>query len=523
MAGANADKPKSKVNKAKSPTKSPVPKMLTRRKSSKDNMAYSLLQLQEGIPIDYDALWEGKSVGGDGADDTHEERIQVTVRVRPQTAEQLRSGEPMLTEVVGDSTISLRNGPRGKPKSFAFDRCFGPLVPQAELAATVMSKPLARFLAGYNATCFCYGQTASGKTWTMLGDDTVPSNMGMVPRCLISLFEWANSAQHACVVHLSALEIYNESLRDLSIRPGDAEPRLDLRETAAFGVHVQGLTHVEITSADQAASMVQRVVNARRVATTQMNDRSSRSHLVFSVHMVQRDPDDTHGVSERRSVLSMVDLAGSERVGRTMGKTSTVGGKLSGIGHKATKELAKEGASINLSLSALGNCISALVKGKAHVPFRDSKLTRLLQNSLGGNSSTVMVANISADASNYQESISTLRFADRVKQVKNTAVLNVDPAYLELKGLREQIRALVYERDALAYRVQELEANWPHDRSRRRSSLLSRRSSSSRKSSSVVHPSLPGSSRSSSVVHPSLPGLPIVHEKRRRSRMCVLM
>lgn len=166
-----------------------------------------------------------------------------------------------------------------------------------------MSTPLARFLSGYNTTSFCYGQTASGKTWTMMGDESMPEHLGIVPRSLITIFDWASTGPRECIIHLSAVEIYNESLIDLCrCRDDSGDYRLEIRESPEIGVHVQNLNHVEVVDIEEASRTVERVINARHVAATEMNERSSRSHLIFQVHLCQVDYGDTERLSERHSV-----------------------------------------------------------------------------------------------------------------------------------------------------------------------------------------------------------------------------
>lgn len=193
-----------------------------------------------------------------------------------------------------DGIVSLLGGPLCKHASAN--------VSQSDLAHAVMSTPLARFLSGYNATTFCYGQTASGKTWTMMGDEARVEHLGIVPRSLITIFDWASTGPRECVIHLSALEIYNETLLDLGRRGDASDFKLEIRESPDIGVHVQNLNHVEVVDIEEASRMVEHVINSRHVSSTEMNERSSRSHLIFQVHLSQVDHGDTERVTERHSV-----------------------------------------------------------------------------------------------------------------------------------------------------------------------------------------------------------------------------
>jgi hypothetical protein len=236
------------------------------------------------------------------------------------------------------------------------------------------------------------------------------------------------------------LEIYNEEIRDLLGQ--DPEKRLDLRENPEKGVYVADLSkHVVQSIAEMEKYMA--IGNGHRVvASTNMNEQSSRSHSIFTITIETCETADDGDQKVRVGKLNLVDLAGSER----QNKTGAEGLRL------------KEGAKINLSLSCLGNVISALVEAKSHIPYRDSKLTRLLQDSLGGNSKTVMIANMGPADHNFDESVSTLRYASRAKNIKNKPKINEDPKDAMIRSYQDEIEKLKAE---LARRQGGLPASGP--------------------------------------------------------------
>uniref|UniRef100_A0A8D3DI11 Kinesin family member 13Bb n=1 Tax=Scophthalmus maximus TaxID=52904 RepID=A0A8D3DI11_SCOMX len=282
---------------------------------------------------------------------------------------------------------------------------------------------------GYNACIFAYGQTGSGKSYTMMGSSEQP---GLIPRLCSSLF--GRTVQEACegesfTVEVSYMEIYNEKVRDL-LDPKGNRQALRVREHNVFGPYVDGLSRLAVACYKDIESLMSEGNKSRTVAATNMNEESSRSHAVFNIILTHTLMDLKSGTSgEKVSKLSLVDLAGSERAAKT----------------GAAGERLKEGSNINKSLSTLGLVISALAdqgagKNKSKfVPYRDSVLTWLLKDSLGGNSRTAMVATISPAADNYDETLSTLRYADRAKSIINHAVVNEDPNARIIRELREEV------------------------------------------------------------------------------------
>nr|XP_061843400.1 kinesin-like protein KIF13B [Nerophis lumbriciformis] len=285
---------------------------------------------------------------------------------------------------------------------------------------------------GYNACIFAYGQTGSGKSYTMMGSAEQP---GLIPRLCSSLF--SRTVQEAregesFTVEVSYMEIYNEKVRDL-LDPKGSRQALRVREHQVLGPYVDGLSRLAVANYKDIECLMSEGNKSRTVAATNMNEESSRSHGVFNITLTHTLMDLQSGTSgEKVSKLSLVDLAGSERAAKT----------------GAAGERLKEGSNINKSLSTLGLVISALAEQSAgktrgkFVPYRDSVLTWLLKDSLGGNSRTAMVATISPAADNYDETLSTLRYAHRAKSIVNHAVVNEDPNARIIRELREEVEKL---------------------------------------------------------------------------------
>ncbi|XP_012274731.1 kinesin-like protein KIF13B isoform X2 [Orussus abietinus] len=373
------------------------------------------------------------------------DKIKVAVRVRPFNRRELELGTQCVVEMTGQQTIlqhptTLDKIDRNKPKTFAFDHCFYSLVPGAENFASqdVVFDALGRDILdnafqGYNACIFAYGQTGSGKSYTMMGSG---DNKGIIPRLCDSLFDMIakqQSSELSYKVEVSYMEIYNEKVHDL-LDPKPNKQSLKVREHNVLGPYVDGLSQLAVTAFQDIDNLMAEGNKSRTVAATNMNSESSRSHAVFSVILTQTLTDAKSGVSgEKVSRMSLVDLAGSERAV----KTGAVGDRL------------KEGSNINKSLTTLGLVISKLADqnsgGKNRdkfVPYRDSVLTWLLKDNLGGNSKTVMVATISPAADNYEETLSTLRYADRAKRIVNHAIVNEDPNARIIRELRQEVEAL---------------------------------------------------------------------------------
>lgn len=286
-------------------------------------------------------------------------------------------------------------------QSFGYDHVFDQSTSQEQLFETIGRPVLEKALDGFNGTIFAYGQTGSGKTHCMMGECD-----GIIPQLSSELFRriQGSSANHKkFLVQCSFFEIYNEVVYDLlGARRRSEQPQgLEVREDKALGVFVKGLQEIVVDSEQRMLQLIEQGNVLRTCGSTSMNEHSSRSHSVFQVRVHQKDLESKTSVFAK---INLVDLAGSERAART----GATGARLT------------EGANINQSLSALGNVINALAEvsrtGKRlFVPFRNSKLTRVLQESLGGNSLTSMLATVSPCSSSFEETVSTLRYADRAK------------------------------------------------------------------------------------------------------------
>ncbi|XP_071522909.1 LOW QUALITY PROTEIN: kinesin-like protein KIF28P [Panulirus ornatus] len=277
---------------------------------------------------------------------------------------------------------------------------------------------------GYNSTLFAYGQTGSGKSWSVIG---YGANKGIVPLLCHDLFQGItqNKEDKQFEVKFSMLEIYNEVVHDL-LNTTKNKNGLKVRQHPKKGFYAEGLKAALVTNYQEIEQKMNEGTVNRTIASTNMNATSSRAHTIVGINFIQKFKNAAGQETAKQAVVNLVDLAGSERVEST----------------GATGSRLKEGAGINLSLSCLGNCIHALAErstGKqTRVPFRDSVLTRLLMNALGGNSKTIMIAAISPADINYDETLSTLRFADRAKQIKTKATVNEDPTEKLLRELKEE-------------------------------------------------------------------------------------
>ncbi|XP_067132536.1 kinesin-like protein KIF3A [Centruroides vittatus] len=359
------------------------------------------------------------------------ENVRVVVRSRPMSEKEVAAGYKNIIEVdsvQGMVTVWNPNGTQGEPpKRFTFDTVFGPDAKQLDVYNQAARPIIDNVLEGYNGTIFAYGQTGTGKTFTMEGVRSVPELKGIIPNSFAHIFGHIAKAEDdkTFLVRVSYLEIYNEEVRDLLGK--DQNVRLEVKERPDVGVYVKDLSAYVVNTADELDRIMTLGNKNRAVGETNMNAHSSRSHAIFTITVECSEKGLDGQQHVRMGKLHLVDLAGSER----QSKTGASGLRL------------KEATKINLSLSTLGNVISALVDGKStHVPYRNSKLTRLLQDSLGGNSKTLMCANIGPAEYNYDESISTLRYANRAKNIKNKARINEDPKDALLRQLQSEIEEL---------------------------------------------------------------------------------
>ncbi|WKX99198.1 hypothetical protein Q1695_014238 [Nippostrongylus brasiliensis] len=352
--------------------------------------------------------------------------VKVFVRARPfSEKEKLENARECLQIFVESNQISC-NG-----RAFTFDGVLDPQTPQDTAYDVTSSFLLEHFFKGFNCTVLAYGQTGSGKTFTMGTEETTSSmasdRRGIIPRLVSAIFEQIRDSSQAASfkVYVSMLEIYDEKVHDL-LSP--AKEPLQVREQGG-SVFVQGLSRSKVENLVETMAQLEKGGSLRSKGQTAMNAQSSRSHAIFTISLEKEaHGDDDTGFAAK---LHLVDLAGSERLKKTQAE--------------GTRKM--EGIRINEGLLALGNVISALSESGAnrHIPYRDSKITRLLQDSLGGNSYTVMIACVSPADSNAEETLSTLRYADRAKKIKNKPVVNIDAGQQKIMELKEKVAALERE------------------------------------------------------------------------------
>ncbi|XP_062564211.1 kinesin-like protein KIF3A [Armigeres subalbatus] len=359
------------------------------------------------------------------------ENVRVVVRVRPMDKNETESGSQNIIKPDKCNrcvTVYKPNANSSEPpKVYYFDNVFGEESTQIDLYIDTARPIVDKVLEGYNGTILAYGQTGTGKTYTMSGNPDSPQTKGIIPNTFAHIFGHIARAKEnqKFLVRVSYMEIYNEEVRDLLGK--EFNKSLEVKERADIGVFVKDLSGYVVHNADDLDNIMKLGNKNRVVGATKMNSESSRSHAIFSITIESSETDDTGKQYVKMGKLQLVDLAGSER----QSKTQSSGLRL------------KEATKINLSLSVLGNVISALVDGKStHIPYRNSKLTRLLQDSLGGNSKTVMCASISPADSNYVETISTLRYACRAKSIQNLAHVNEEPKDALLRHFQEEIMEL---------------------------------------------------------------------------------
>ncbi|XP_052390353.1 kinesin-like protein KIF3C [Carassius gibelio] len=363
------------------------------------------------------------------------EAVKVVVRCRPLNRKEESMGyENSVQMDVKLGQVALRNpkaGPGELLKTFTFDAVYDACSKQSDLYDETVRPLIDSVLRGFNGTIFAYGQTGTGKTYTMQGQWLDAERRGIIPNSFEHIFTHISRSQNQqYLVRASYLEIYQEEIRDLLTK--DHSKKLELKESADSGVYIKDLSSFVTKNVKEIEHVMNVGNQTRSVGFTNMNEHSSRSHAIFiiTVECSQLGPDGQNHI--RVGKLNLVDLAGSER----QTKTGVQGERL------------KEATKINLSLSALGNVISALVDGRSsHVPYRDSKLTRLLQDSLGGNAKTIMVATLGPASYNYEETLTTLRYANRAKNIKNKPRVNEDPKDALLREFQEEIARLKSQLD----------------------------------------------------------------------------
>jgi len=372
------------------------------------------------------------------------ECVKVVVRVRPLSSQEITDGREVIVrmDVKRHVAILLRPGGTDRDaKDFTFDAVFDDQMSQQQIFDDTAADILDSVMDGFNGTIFAYGQTGAGKSHTMTGPTDGPVELqGLLPRSFNHIFNVIDNGSQDTkyLVRGSYLEIYNEEIRDLLAK--NPKERCELKDHPQGGVYVKDLSAFVVKNTEEMHSILNAGLANRAIGATQMNATSSRSHSIFMITVEQCGLGTDGAGHIRVGKLNMVDLAGSERQSKT----------------GATGERLKEATKINLSLSALGNVISALVDGKSsHVPYRDSRLTRLLQDSLGGNTKTVMVANVGPADYNYDETASTLRYAYRAKSIKNKPRINEDPKDAMIREYQEEIMRLKAELEAAGGEVDE--------------------------------------------------------------------
>ncbi|XP_041031225.1 kinesin-like protein KIF1A isoform X8 [Carcharodon carcharias] len=374
--------------------------------------------------------------------------VKVAVRVRPFNSREISRESKCIIQMSGNTTTIINpKQPKEAPKSFNFDYSYWShttpadfnYASQQQVYRDIGEEMLEHAFEGYNVCIFAYGQTGAGKSYTMMGKQE-KEQQGIIPQLCEDLFARINDSANANLsysVEVSYMEIYCERVRDL-LNP-KTKGNLRVREHPILGPYVEDLSKLAVTSFNDISDLMDSGNKARTVAATNMNETSSRSHAVFNIIFTQKAHDFTPDTSsEKVSKISLVDLAGSERADST--------------GAKGTR--LKEGANINKSLTTLGKVISALAdvdsgsnknkkkKKTDFIPYRDSVLTWLLRENLGGNSRTAMVAALSPADINYDETLSTLRYADRAKQIRCNAVINEDPNNKLIRELKDEVSRL---------------------------------------------------------------------------------
>uniref|UniRef100_A0A8C5I641 plus-end-directed kinesin ATPase n=1 Tax=Gouania willdenowi TaxID=441366 RepID=A0A8C5I641_GOUWI len=371
--------------------------------------------------------------------------VKVAVRVRPFNTRETSKDSKCIIQMQGNTTTILNpKAPKEPAKTFSFDYSYWShttpedpsFAAQNQVYNDIGKEMLQHAFEGYNVCIFAYGQTGAGKSYTMMGKQE-EGQEGIIPMLCEDLFEKisedSNKDELSYSVEVSYMEIYCERVRDL-LNPKN-KGNLRVREHPLLGPYVEDLSKLAVTSYTDIADLMDAGNKARTVAATNMNETSSRSHAVFTIVFTQKKHDNETDLStEKVSKISLVDLAGSERADST--------------GAKGTR--LKEGANINKSLTTLGKVISALAevvsskkkKKTDFIPYRDSVLTWLLRENLGGNSRTAMVAALSPADINYDETLSTLRYADRAKNIKCNAVINEDPNNKLVRDLKDEVARL---------------------------------------------------------------------------------
>lgn len=353
--------------------------------------------------------------------------VQVALRIRPLMRTEIERGCDECIDVVpGEHQVQI------KDLAFTYNYVFPQHITQQEFYDTAVKGLIGKLFQGYNVTILAYGQTGSGKTYTMgtnySGSDGDFTRLGVIPQAVADIFDFIETHEDKFIfkVTVSFMELYQEQCYDLLSGKERGHSIIEIREDINKGVILPGITELAVSSTMETMSVLERGSAGRVTGSTAMNQASSRSHAVFTIVIAKESRSDKNIATT--SKFHLVDLAGSERIKKT----------------KASGERLKEGVKINQGLLALGNVISALGDGtnRSFISYRDSKLTRLLQDSLGGNSLTLMVACVSPADYNLDETVSTLRYADRARRIRNKPIINQDAKAAEIVRLNNLVNEL---------------------------------------------------------------------------------
>uniref|UniRef100_A0A8C5LZU9 Kinesin family member 27 n=1 Tax=Leptobrachium leishanense TaxID=445787 RepID=A0A8C5LZU9_9ANUR len=383
--------------------------------------------------------------------------VKVAVRIRPLLSREILHNHQVCVRLVPHTKQIIV----GKDRAFTFDFVFGKTSAQDDVYGSCIQPLLASLIEGYNVTVFAYGQTGSGKTYTIGGGhvaSVADEDNGIIPRAVQELFQNISEHHNAdFTIKVSYIEVYKEELRDLLELETNVKD-IHIREDDKGNTVIVGAKECEVESADEVMSLLEAGSAVRHTSITQMNEHSSRSHSIFTISICQQRAKNSENASTVQIISSkfhFVDLAGSERVTKT-GNTG---------------ERFKESVQINSGLLALGNVISALADPKrksTHVPYRDAKITRILKDSLGGNAKTVMITCISPSSSDFDESLNSLKYANRARNIKNKPIVNYNPDFeridemeLEIKILRE---ALHNQQSNRMSRIGQVSQEWSQDK-----------------------------------------------------------
>ncbi|XP_073950658.1 kinesin-like protein 3A isoform X2 [Choristoneura fumiferana] len=363
----------------------------------------------------------------DGENSKTIDTVQVALRIRPLMQQEIDRGcDECIEAISGGNQVQI------KDLAFTYNYVFAQHINQQEFYDTAVKGLIGKLFQGYNVTILAYGQTGSGKTYTMgtnySGSDGDSTKLGVIPQAVADIFDFIETHEDKYIfkVNVSFMELYQEQCYDLLSGKERGHSIIEIREDINKGVILPGITELAVTSTMETMMVLEQGSSGRVTGSTAMNQASSRSHAVFTIIISKESRSDKNIATT--SKFHLVDLAGSERIKKT----------------KASGERLKEGVKINQGLLALGNVISALGDGtnRSYISYRDSKLTRLLQDSLGGNSLTLMVACVSPADYNLDETVSTLRYADRARRIRNKPIINQDAKAAEIVRLNNLVNEL---------------------------------------------------------------------------------